>query len=172
MHYVADRVRQVQEALDRRLALENVSYYAPLGGDLDEATFIRAVLEEADCDLLLDVNNIVVNSINHRYDPVAFLGALPLERTRYIHLAGHEEEAEDLRVDTHGRPVGAPAWDLLAKAYARLGPVPTLLERDFNFPPLEELLQEIDRIRTLQEEARPVSGNAVEEHSVRQAAYG
>ncbi|MBS0003250.1 MAG: DUF692 family protein, partial [Thioalkalivibrio sp.] len=169
---VADRVRQVQDVLGRRLALENVSYYAPLGGELDEATFIRAVLEEADCDLLLDVNNIVVNSINHRYDAVGFLDALPLERTRYIHLAGHEEEAEDLRVDTHGRPVGAAAWDLLTTAYDRLGPVPTLLERDFNFPPLEELLQEVDRIRALQEQAQSVSGDATAERSARQVAYG
>ncbi len=172
VHYVADRVRQVQDVLGRRLALENVSYYAPLGGELDEATFIRAVLEEADCDLLLDVNNIVVNSINHRYDAVTFLDALPLERTRYIHLAGHEEEAEDLRVDTHGRPVGAAAWDLLAEAYERLGPVPTLLERDFNFPPLEELLQEVDRIRTLQEQAQRVSRDSKTTASMQQVAYG
>lgn len=172
VHYVADRVRQVQDVLGRRLALENVSYYAPLGGELDEATFIRTVLEEADCDLLLDVNNIVVNSVNHRYDAVAFLDALPLERVRYIHLAGHEKEAEDLRVDTHGRPVGEAAWDLLAFAYERLGPVPTLLERDFNFPPLEELLREIDRIRTLQEQAQRVSGNVAASHSTQQVAYG
>lgn len=171
VHYVTDRVRQVQDVLGRRLALENVSYYAPLGGELDEATFIRAVLDEADCDLLLDVNNIVVNSINHRYDAVTFLDALPLERTRYIHLAGHDEEAEDLRVDTHGRPVGSAAWDLLAAAYERLGPVPTLLERDFNFPPLEELLQEVDRIRRLQEEAQRVSGDLRTSRSRQQVAY-
>ena len=172
VHYVADRVRQVQEALGRRLALENVSYYTPLGGELDEATFIRAVLEEADCDLLLDVNNIVVNSVNHGYEPVKFLDALPLERVRYIHLAGHEEEAEDLRVDTHGRPVGEAAWELLAVAYERLGPVPTLLERDFNFPPLEELLQEVDRIRTLQEQAQAVPEGAATEPMVRKVANG
>lgn len=172
VHYVADRVRQVQEALGRRLALENVSYYAPLGGELDEATFIRAVLGEADCDLLLDVNNIVVNSVNHGYEPVKFLDALPLERVRYIHLAGHEEEAEDLRVDTHGRPVGEAAWELLAVAYERLGPVPTLLERDFNFPPLEELLQEVDRIRTLQEQAQAVPEAVVTDPVVRKVANG
>ena len=171
VHYVADRVRQVQDVLGRRLALENVSYYAPLGGELDEGAFIRAVLEEADCDLLLDVNNIVVNSINHRYDAVRFLDALPLERTRYIHLAGHEEEAEDLRVDTHGRPVGEAAWDLLAATYERLGPVPTLLERDFNFPPLQELLQEVDRIRTLQDQAQPVSREIRKNGSMKHVTY-
>jgi uncharacterized protein (UPF0276 family) len=171
VEYVADRVQQVQDILGRRIALENVSYYAPLGSELDEATFIRAVLEEADCDLLLDVNNIVVNSINHRYDAVAFLDALPLERTRYIHLAGHEAEAEDLRVDTHGRPVGTAAWELLATAYERLGPVPTLLERDFNFPPLQELLNEVEHIGRLQEQAPSVVEAPSPDGAGKQVAY-
>lgn len=148
--YVAARVRRVQDILERRIALENASYYAPLATDLTEAQFIRAVVERADCDLLLDVNNIVVNSINHRYDAVQFLDALPLERVRYIHIAGHYCEAEDLRVDTHGADVGEAAWSLLDAAYARIGPVPTLLERDFNIPPVAELMQEIDTINRLQ----------------------
>jgi len=150
VHYVAQRVRQVQDILGRRIALENASYYAQPDTRLDEATFIRAVLEEADCDLLLDVNNIYVNSINHRYDPLMFLDALPLERVRYIHVAGHYDEAEDLKVDTHGTDVIDPVWALLAEAYRRLGPLPTLLERDFNLPPLERLLGEVGRIRELQ----------------------
>ncbi|WP_018938534.1 MULTISPECIES: DUF692 domain-containing protein [unclassified Thioalkalivibrio] len=154
VRYVADRVRQVQDILGRRMALENVSYYTPVGAELDEITFVRAVLEEADCDLLLDVNNIVVNSINHGYEPTEFLDAMPLERVRYLHIAGHEEEAPDLRVDTHGQPICSDVWALLEAAYARIGPVPTLLERDFNFPPLEELLAETDRIRDLQLRAR------------------
>lgn len=153
VEHVAARVRMVQDILGRRIALENVSYYATLGGELGEAEFVRAVLEEADCDLLLDVNNVFVNSINHGYAPEAFLDALPLERVRYLHIAGHEEEAPDLRVDTHGQPVCGDVWDLLAAAYRRLGPVPTLLERDFNFPPLAELLAETDRIRALQTQA-------------------
>lgn len=148
--YVADRVRRVQDILERRIALENASYYAPLATDLTEAEFIRAVVERADCDLLLDVNNIVVNSINHRYDGLKFLDALPLARVRYIHIAGHYCEAEDLRVDTHGADVGEAAWALLDAAYARLGPVPTLLERDFNIPPVAELMIEIDTINQLQ----------------------
>ena len=153
VHYVAGRVRRVQEILERRIALENASYYTPLATDLAEHQFIKAVIEEADCDLLLDVNNIIVNSINHAYAPQDFLKALPLERTRYLHVAGHFKEAEDLRVDTHGDDVSEPVWALLAAVYARLGPVPTLLERDFNIPPLPELMGEIHRINRLQKEA-------------------
>lgn len=153
--YVADRVRRVQDILERRIALENASYYAPLATDLTEAEFIRAVVEGADCDLLLDVNNIVVNSINHRYDAMKFLDALPLERVRYVHIAGHYVEAEDLRVDTHGTEVCDTAWALLDAAYARLGTVPTLLERDFNIPPVVELMREIDTINTLQARHAP-----------------
>jgi hypothetical protein len=103
--------------------------------------------------LLLDINNIVVNSINHRYDARAFLHAMPCERVRYFHIAGHYVEAEDLRVDTHASAVGDAAWGLLAEAYARFGPVPTLLERDFNFPPVGELLDEVRRIRRVQEQS-------------------
>ncbi|WP_018864137.1 DUF692 domain-containing protein [Thioalkalivibrio sp. ARh3] len=150
VRHVARRVLHVQEAIGRRMALENVSYYTPVGGRMSELEFIRAVLSEADCDLLLDVNNIYVNSINHGYDPVGFLDGLPLERVRYIHIAGHEDEAPDLRVDTHGQPVCGDVWDLLEATYERIGPVPTLLERDFNFPALEVLLEETDRIRALQ----------------------
>jgi uncharacterized protein (UPF0276 family) len=154
VRHVATRVKQVQDSLGRRIALENASYYAQPGADMTEAQFIGAVLEESDCDLLLDVNNIYVNSINHRYDPIAFMDALPLERVRYIHIAGHYDEAEDLKVDTHGADVIDPVWSLLARAYHRLGPVPTLLERDFNFPPLRDLLGEVGRIAALQSAAQ------------------
>jgi uncharacterized protein (UPF0276 family) len=148
--WVAGRVRRVQDILEQRIALENVSFYAPLDTTLSEREFLLAVLEEADCDLMLDINNIVVNSINHRYDASEFLRAMPAERIRYFHLAGHYVEEEDLRIDTHGSPVGAQAWSLLEEAYALFGPVPTLLERDFNIPPIEELLGEVGRIRALQ----------------------
>lgn len=150
VEYVAARVRRVQDILERRIALENASYYAAPGQRMSELDFVRAVIERADCDLLLDVNNIWVNSINHGYDPAAFLHGLPLERVRYVHVAGHYVEAEDLRVDTHGSNVIDPVWNLLAQAYARLGPVPTLLERDFNIPPLPELMQELAQIQGLQ----------------------
>ena len=150
--YVAARVRRVQDILEQRMALENVSFYAPLDTSMSEKDFLLAVLEEADCDLMLDINNIVVNSINHRYDADDFLQSMPAERIRYFHLAGHYVEAEDLRIDTHGTPVDEQAWKLLGKAYALFGPVPTLLERDFNFPPMEELLDEVRRIKALQSE--------------------
>lgn len=155
VQHVARRVRQVQEVLNRRIALENVSYYAAPGARMSELEFLNSVLAEADCDLLLDVNNIVVNAINHRYDPLAFLDGLPLQRVRYLHVAGHYVEAEDLRVDTHGSAVSDPVWALLEQAYARLGPVPTLLERDFNLPPLPQLLDELDHIRRLQDRQLP-----------------
>jgi len=154
VRYVAARVRQVQDILEVPIALENASYYAQPCADMSEAAFISAVLAESDCELLLDVNNIYVNSMNHRYDPLQFLDALPLERTRYIHVAGHYDEAQDLKVDTHGTDLIDPVWALLGQAYQRLGPVPTLLERDFNLPPLEQLLQEVDQVRNLQQFAR------------------
>ena len=151
VHYVAARVRQVQDIIGQPIALENASYYAQPHTELSEAEFITAVLQESGCDLLLDVNNIYVNSINHCYDAIEFLDALPLQRARYIHVAGHYDEADDLKVDTHGADVIDPVWTLLAQAYRRLGPLPTLLERDFNLPPLAELLREISQVRELQQ---------------------
>ncbi|MGH8503890.1 MAG: HvfB family MNIO-type RiPP peptide maturase [Gammaproteobacteria bacterium] len=148
--YVAGRIRRVQEILERRIAIENVSYYAAPGAQMDEATFINAVLEAADCDLLLDVNNIYVNSVNHRYDPLAFMKSVPGERIAYCHVAGHYREDVDLIVDTHGADVIDPVWKLLDEAYAHFGVFPTMLERDFNFPPLPELLGEVETIRAYQ----------------------
>ena len=150
VHYVADRVRRVQDILEQRIALENVSYYAPTDSSMTEKEFLLAVLQESDCDLMLDINNVVVNSINHRYDASDFLQDMPAERIRYFHLAGHYVEDEDLRIDTHGTAVDDQAWALLEEAYRRFGAVPTLLERDFNFPPVEELLDEVRRIKALQ----------------------
>ena len=151
VRYVAGRVRRVQDILEQRIALENVSYYAPTDSSMSEKEFLLAVLDEADCDLMLDINNIVVNSINHRYDASDFLRDMPSERIRYFHLAGHHVEAEDLRIDTHGSAVDAQAWQLLKDAYELFGPVPTLLERDFNFPPMDELLDEVRQIKSLQQ---------------------
>ena len=150
VRHVAARIRRTQEILGRRIAVENVSYYTPVGAEMSELEFVRAVIDEADCDLLLDVNNVHVNSVNHRYDARAFVAALPLERVACIHVAGHYDEAPDLLVDTHGAAVIPAVWDLLEHAYALRGPVPTLLERDFNFPPIAELLAEVARIRDLQ----------------------
>ena len=148
--WVAARVRRVQDILEQRIALENVSYYAATNTSMSEAEFVNAVLEEADCDLMLDINNIVVNGINHGYDAQEFMRRMPGARIRYCHIAGHHVEAPDLRVDTHGAAVDEQSWQLLADTYAHFGPLPTLLERDFNFPPLEELLEEIRRIGAIQ----------------------
>ncbi len=149
--HVAARIRRAQELLERRIAVENVSYYAAPGRELDELSFINAVLKRADCDLLLDVNNIYVNSINHGYDAQTFLAGLPAERVVYLHVAGHDRKAADLAIDTHGAAVSDPVWTLLDSAYARFGVLPTLLERDFNIPPLPALLQELAQITQRQQ---------------------
>ncbi len=152
VRHVAARIRRVQDILGQKIAIENISYYAilPLPAaqpPMPEIDFINAVLAEADCLLLLDVNNIVVNATNHRYDASAFLAALPGERIAYLHVAGHYDEAEDLKIDTHGAAVNAQVWGLLEEAYRRFGPRPTLLERDFNLPPFEDLLDELGQVR-------------------------
>ena len=149
---VAARIRQVEEVLERPLIIENVSAYARLPGELDEVDFVRAVLEEADCQLLLDINNVQVNAHNFGFDPRAYIEAMPGERIAYLHVAGHLDQAADLKIDTHGAPVCDPVWQLLAHSYAAHGVRPTLLERDFNFPPLAELYAEVGQIRTLQRE--------------------
>ena len=151
VHYVADRIKRVQDILEQRIAMENVSYYAAPGKQMEEIDFINTVLNEADCDLLLDVNNIYVNSINHDYDAEQFLLNLPAERISYIHVAGHYNEAEDLIVDTHGADVIDPVWQLLDKTYQHFGVIPTLLERDFNLPPVPQLLEEVNTIHTCQQ---------------------
>lgn len=151
--HVASRIRQVQDILEQPIAIENVSYYGAPSQQMTELEFTNAVLEEADCKLLLDVNNIYVNSINHGYDAGKFLAALPTNRIAYGHVAGHYTEAEDLLVDTHGAPVIDPVWQLLEKAYEIHGVFPTLLERDFNIPPMSELLTELRTIGALQEAA-------------------
>ena len=161
VRYVAERIRKVQDILEQRIAMENVSYYAAPGQEMSELEFLNAVLSEADCDLLLDVNNIYVNAVNHRYDPEKFLLGLPAERIRYVHVAGHFDEAEDLKVDTHGAPVIDPVWQLLQRAYAEFGSLPTLLERDFNIPPMPELLQEVQRIREFQADAEITGARVV-----------
>lgn len=154
VRHTAARIRTAQDILGRRIAIENVSYYAAPGQAMDEITFVNAVLDEADCELLLDVNNVYVNSINHGYDARAFLAAVPAGRIAYIHVAGHRQEASDLIIDTHGAAVADPVWELLGWTYAHLGVHPTLLERDFQMPPLAELLDELDIIRTLQHDAK------------------
>jgi hypothetical protein len=151
VRHVASRIRRAQDILERRIAIENASYYvAPAIAEMSESAFIRAVLDEADCDLHLDINNVYVNSVNHGFDARTFIDTMPAERIIYLHIAGHYQEAADLIIDTHGAAVIDPVWALLDHAYARIGTPPTLLERDFNIPPLKELLPEVARIHALQ----------------------
>lgn len=149
--HVAERIRRVQDILEQKIAIENVSYYAAPGKEMEEIDFFNAVITEANCDILIDLNNIYVNSINHQYDAEAFLKAIPAERIAYAHIAGHYVECDDFLIDTHGAEVIDPVWSLLAKAYELYGVFPTLLERDFNLPPLSELLAEVETIRHIQQ---------------------
>ncbi|EAW28346.1 hypothetical protein ATW7_06778 [Alteromonadales bacterium TW-7] len=149
--HVVPRIKQVQDILERPVAMENVSYYGAPGQELSELEFTTEILEQADCKLLLDVNNIYVNSINHGYDANAFLAGLPTKRIAYGHVAGHYSEANDLIVDTHGADVIDPVWELLDKAYKVHGVFPTLLERDFNIPEINVLTKELDIIIQLQQ---------------------
>ena len=150
--HTAKRIQRVQEILERRIVMENVSYYAAPGQEMSEIDFLNGVLEQADCDLLLDVNNVYVNSINHKYDAESYIKSVPSDRIAYIHIAGHYDEADDLKVDTHGADIIDPVWQLLQTAYQHHGVVPTLLERDFNIPSLESLISEVDQIRHYQSE--------------------
>ncbi len=151
VHYVAGRIRRVQDILQQEISMENASYYTPAPGqEMQEIEFINAVLDEADCGLLLDVNNIYVNSVNHLYDAIEFLKQLPAKRIRYAHIAGHYNEADDLIVDTHGSDIIDPVWNILEQAYQHFGVFPTLLERDFNIPAVPELLTEVKQIAETQ----------------------
>ena len=148
--HVSKRISQVQDMLGRRMAIENVSYYVTPEQAMSEADFICAVIKEADCDLLLDVNNVYVNSKNHLYDPEEFIRRMPAERVAYIHMAGHYVEEDGFIVDTHGADVIDPVWQLLDFTYDLIGTPPTLLERDFNLPEMARLLSEIKQIKHLQ----------------------
>jgi uncharacterized protein (UPF0276 family) len=148
--HVSDRIQQVQDIMQAPLVIENVSYYAAPGQEMSELEFTLEVLKKSGCMMLLDVNNIYVNTVNHGYDAEQFLRALPTNKIVYGHIAGHYNEADDLIVDTHGADVIQPVWDLLDLAYSIHGVFPTLLERDFNIPPISDLLIEVDRIRQMQ----------------------
>lgn len=156
VRHVARRIRRAQEILESRIAIENASFYvaAPIA-EMTELQFINAVLDEADCWLHLDVNNVYVNSVNFGYDAAGFLRGLPANRVVYMHMAGHHREAEDLIIDTHGEDVIDPVWKLLDTAYEIFGVHPTLLERDFNIPPLERLVHEVEHIARIQQRHLP-----------------
>jgi uncharacterized protein (UPF0276 family) len=151
--HVANRARLVQDIIERPLILENVSTYVMLGNGMTELEFMTEVLQQSGCKMLLDVNNVYVNAINHKFDPVEYIKSLPLSSIEYIHIAGHFDEAEDLLVDTHGADVKPQVWELLKLAYKFHGVLPTLLERDFNFSAVSDLITEVDQIKYFQLEA-------------------
>jgi uncharacterized protein (UPF0276 family) len=151
--YVAARIKIVQEKLERRIAIEPIHYYCAPGKIIEELDFINAVLDEADCDLLLDVNSVYVNSQNHQYNPHTFIEGLPSARIQYLHIAGHECLSSHLLLNTRGTNIADPTWDLLQYAYHTHGILPTVLERDIHIPPLNELLEETKLIRSFQTHA-------------------
>ncbi|MBT5231975.1 MAG: DUF692 domain-containing protein [Methylococcales bacterium] len=148
--HVASRIRQVQDMMEMTISIENASYYAQPYSEMSEIEFINAVVSEADCKMLLDVNNVYVNSKNHSYDAIEFINAMPGDRVSYIHVAGHYKEAEDLLIDTHGAAVLPSVWALLEKTYELYGVVPTMVERDNDIPEMDELLGEVNHIAKLQ----------------------
>ncbi len=152
LRHVVSRIAQVQEALGQRIAIENVSSYLAYTQDaFAECEFLAAVAQQADCGILLDVNNVFVSACNHAFDARAYLAAIPPERVFQIHLAGHSRNGP-LRIDTHDAPICEEVWELYADAIHHVGPVSTLIERDDAFPPLEELLEEAARARAILEE--------------------
>ena len=154
VRHVAERVGRVQDLLGRRLVLENVSsYVAWAQDDMSEADFIVELLRAADCELLLDVNNVHVSAHNHGFDARAFIQQMPAERVRQIHLAGHSIDGDWL-IDTHDQPVSEAVWSLYRYTLERLGPVPTMIERDDHIPPLTELVAELARVRQISDEVQ------------------
>ena len=151
---VCDHIDRAQDMLACRLLLENPSTYIQFAESTwDECEFLRAIAERTGCGLLLDINNVFVSARNHNFDPVAFIDGFPLEHVGEIHLAGHDERADEtgapLLIDAHGSPVVDPVWNLYEYTIAKCGPVPTLLERDANVPPLDDLLAEAGRAEAI-----------------------
>ena len=147
--HVVDRIGQVQEHLGRRIALENASTYVTFtNSEMSEWDFLAEMAKRADCDLLLDVNNIFVSGFNHGFDPIDFIEGLPAERIVQIHLAGHEHNETHI-VDTHDAPVIEAVWSLYGEAISRLGPITTMIERDADIPPLADMETELDRARAI-----------------------
>lgn len=147
--HLVDRIKQVQDFLGRQILMENVSSYVTYTHSrMSEWEFYSTVVEQADCLMLLDINNIYVSAVNHGFDPIDYLNGVPLERVQQFHLAGHTDYG-DFIVDTHDHPVVDPVWELYARAVERFGPISTMIERDDNFPPFSELMAELDQARAI-----------------------
>lgn len=147
--HVISRIKQVQDFLERPIAIENVSYYTPVAAEMDEAEFISTIVNESGCNLLLDVNNVYVNAFNHKYEAKDFISKLPLDKLVYIHMAGHQQVSEDLIIDTHGQPIIDPVYDLFDWTLQHIKPVSVLLERDFNIPDIKELQGEMQTMENI-----------------------
>jgi uncharacterized protein (UPF0276 family) len=149
LRHVAARLDEVQHRLDRRIAIENLSSYVRFAADeMREYEFVAELLKRSDAMLLLDVNNVYVSSINHGFDARAYIDAMPAGRVVQIHLAGHSVQ-DGFLVDTHDAPVCDAVWDLYRYTIARIGPRPTMIERDDHVPSLDELLAELDTARRI-----------------------
>ena len=151
--HISKKIKIVQDVLERKLILENISYYFKFDGEMEEVDFINQVLEEGNCELLLDINNVYVNSMNHNYDPVEFIKNINKEKVAYYHIAGHEK-FDDLLIDTHGAQVNSQVFNLLEIALEEIGEKPTLLERDNNIPPYEQLFEEYEKLKEFVENAK------------------
>jgi uncharacterized protein len=147
--HIVSRIKQVQDFLEMPIALENVSYYTPVAAEMDEADFISAIVRESGCNLLLDINNVYVNAFNHGYNAKDFIKKLPLENVAYIHMAGHEKVSDDLIIDTHGQAIIDKVYNLFEWTLPKLNPVPILLERDFNFPEMKEITEELNHLESI-----------------------
>lgn len=151
VQHVVERVTRVQDFLGRQILLENVSSYVSYSdSQMSEWAFLREIAERADCLILLDINNIYVSAHNHNFDPYTYLQAMPCERVYQFHLAGHTRQ-DDLIIDTHDQSIADPVFELYAAAVQRFGRVSTMIERDDNIPPLSELLDELDKVRSIAE---------------------
>jgi uncharacterized protein (UPF0276 family) len=155
--HIVQRIKEVQDILERPLVIENVSYYTPIGAQMDEATFVKSIVEESGCQLLLDVNNVYVNAFNHNYDAYEFIDQMPLNKVSYIHMAGHEKVSDDLIIDTHGQPIIDPVYELFEYTVKKLQPTPVLLERDFNFDHFENIVGEFKQLKTITQKQWEVS---------------
>ena len=150
---VSENILQVQDILKKPLILENGSYYTVLEAEMSEEDFVNEILNRTGCELLLDVNNVYVNAYNHHYDAKTFITKMPLDKVKYIHMAGHYQVNEQLIIDTHGADVIAPVYDLFRFTIEQMDKdVPVLLERDFNIPELDILQTEINNLRAIKSE--------------------
>lgn len=157
---VSSKILQVQDFLEQKITMEIASYYTPIAPEMSEIEFVSNVINESDCDLLLDVNNVYVNSFNHKYNAQDYIKALPLNKVSYIHMAGHQKVSDDLIIDTHGQAIIDPVYELFDFTIKLVDQdTPVLLERDFNIPELGELKDEMDHLRKIIIQNRKVKAN-------------